>query len=189
MKVIKKILIAALLVASFTLVFKTADVSAKTPKQHTVTFLYGTKAFAEPVAHGGIAIAPTDTYVPGYNFTGWVGNLFNVTEDRVILGSYAKIAAPSVVYVNNCSHHDDCDDHDHDGWHFCWIHGHWYWDECWDCKAAKLEQKIVSEYVHKRVEWAEQEAEWAAEAAAAEREAERREWEARKHLWKHGCDW
>ena len=187
MKVIKKILIAALLVASFTLVVKTDDVLAKTPKVHTVTFLYGTKAFAEPVAHGANAICPVDTYVAGYNFLGWVGNIFNVTEDRVILGSYAAVPVPSVVYVNNCSHHDDCD-HDHDGWHFCWIHGHWYYDKCWDCEHAKLEQKIVSEIVHKEVEYAKREAQWEAEAAEAAWKAEQREWELRKKLHKYGCD-
>ncbi len=62
--------------------------SAK-PKIHTVTFLYGTKTFAEPVYHGDNAIPPTDTFVPGYIFGGWVGNLFNITEDRIILGLYS----------------------------------------------------------------------------------------------------
>ncbi len=64
-------------------------VPASAPKLHTVTFMYGTKCFAEPVYHGGIAIPPTDTYMVGYTFVGWVGNLYNVTEDRIILGAYA----------------------------------------------------------------------------------------------------
>lgn len=68
---------------------------------HNVTFMYGTKTFVEPVAHGANAIPPVDTYVEGYTFLKWVGNLCNVTEDRIILGDYAKVAAtcPAAVYT------------------------------------------------------------------------------------------
>ena len=88
-----KIIMAVLIAASLTIALKPADVSAA-PKVHTVTFLYGTKTFPEPVFHGANAIAPTDTYIEGYTFLGWVGNIYNVTEDRIILGSYAKNEIP-----------------------------------------------------------------------------------------------
>ena len=147
-KMIKKILIAALLVASITIVCKTTDVAAATPKLHTVTFMYGTKCFAEPVFHGGNAIAPTDTYVAGYNFMGWVGNLYNVTEDRIILGSYA-VAAPVIVCQDTSTKSDDKDDHC-----WCWKHSCWYKWHCpwcddwyeWEAACWREENKAVKEY-------------------------------------------
>lgn len=59
--------------------------------KHTVTFHYGTKIKAVTVDHGGRAVLPTDTAVPGYIFVGWIGNAENVTEDRVVLGAYTKV--------------------------------------------------------------------------------------------------
>lgn len=59
--------------------------------KHTVTFYYGTKVNAVTVDHGGRAVLPTDTAVPGYIFIGWIGNAENVTEDRIIMGAYTKI--------------------------------------------------------------------------------------------------
>ena len=174
-KTIKKILIAALMVASFTLVFKVSDVSAATPKVHTVTFFYGTKCFAEPVFHGANAIAPTDTYVAGYNFLGWVGgSLFNVTEDRVCLGSYAACPAP-VVYCTPTTkeekHDDECWCHKHSCWyrHRCpwcddwyeWMQQEWreeknaykeYWDSVNQAKYDAIEEL--------REEWREENKDW-----------------------------
>lgn len=59
--------------------------------KHNVTFIYGVKSVTVQVAHGANAPCPTDTDVAGYVFNSWVGNTANVTEDRVILGSYTKI--------------------------------------------------------------------------------------------------
>lgn len=64
--------------------------------KHTVTFHYGTKVTKVTVDHGGHAVLPTDTAVPGYIFVGWVGNAENVTEDRDILGAYTKVDTPMV---------------------------------------------------------------------------------------------
>ncbi|MCR5301211.1 MAG: hypothetical protein K6E49_02095 [Lachnospiraceae bacterium] len=162
---IKKILIAALMAASIVVVFKTTDVAAA-PKTHTVTFIYGTKCFAEPVAHGGIAIAPTDTYVAGYNFTGWVGNLFNVTEDRMILGAYAPVPAP-VVVCNTVKEKDHDDDECWCHRHSCWYRHHCPWcDDWYDWKAAEWRElnEAYEDYWHD-VHRAEK------EALEAEREA------------------
>lgn len=78
----------ALVVATCTPVF------AKTPK-HTVTFIYGAKQVVTTVSHGKNAKVPTDTYVPGFSFIGWVGNAANVTEDRIILGAYMPAGNPN----------------------------------------------------------------------------------------------
>lgn len=185
-KTIKKILIAAVMVASFALAFKPADALAKT-KTHTVTFFYGTKSFAEPVAHGGIAIPPVDTYVPGYNFTGWVGNLFNVTEDRIVLGAYAKVQAPVYVSTTNNDKKDDEKKH-HAHWAYCWIHNCWYWctrDDCqcpYCCRAEKEWQQEVK-IMHHISDHEKARAAWEAEQAAAEYEAERKEYEFKKEMW------
>lgn len=64
--------------------------------KHTVTFHYGTKITQVVVDHGGRAVLPTDTAVPGWVFIGWIGNAENVTEDRDILGAYTKVDSPSV---------------------------------------------------------------------------------------------
>ncbi|MCR5686741.1 MAG: InlB B-repeat-containing protein [Lachnospiraceae bacterium] len=88
---LKKLLIltaAAVIVATAGI---KVDASAKT--MHNVTFIYGTKVITVPVAHGKNAPVPTDTAVPGYLFLSWVGSAANVTEDRVILGAYAKAGA------------------------------------------------------------------------------------------------
>lgn len=75
--------------------------------KHTVTFMYGTKIAKVVVDDGGTAVPPTDTYVPGYNFLGWVGNATNVKSDITILGAYAAVApaptpAPAPAPQNNC---------------------------------------------------------------------------------------
>ncbi len=184
-KMIKKILIAALLVASFTIVYKTTDVAAAAPKTHTVTFMYGTKIFPELVFHGGNAIAPTDTYVPGYSFMGWVGgSLYNVTEDRIILGSYA-VVQPTVVCADTSKksddHHDECWCHRHS----CWYRWRCPWcDDWYEWEQAKwrAENEAYKEYWddvnHAR-----------SEAVEVEREIwreENKDWNWRR--W-HGWDW
>ena len=58
--------------------------------KHAVTFMYGAKQVVQMVDDGCDAIPPTDTYAPGYNFLGWTGNATNVTEDRILIGAYAK---------------------------------------------------------------------------------------------------
>lgn len=63
--------------------------------KHKVTFLYGTKSYSVMVDNGCSTLPPTDTYVPGYIFAGWVGNATNVTEDRTILGAYTKVDTPA----------------------------------------------------------------------------------------------
>lgn len=65
--------------------------------KHNVTYIYGLKSVTVQVPHGGNAAVPTDTYVPGYQFVSWVGNAANVTEDRIILGAYNKIATAQPV--------------------------------------------------------------------------------------------
>lgn len=94
-KAIKRIIIGVLASSVIMLCGTEADVSAAT--KHNVTYVYGTKMVTVQVKHGQNAPVPTDTYVPGYQFTSWVGNAANVTEDRVILGAYTKdatVAAP-----------------------------------------------------------------------------------------------
>ncbi len=95
---LKKAVICLLSVSVIALSFGGSDVLAKGKKKaaatHNVTYIYGLKTVTVPVAHGQNAPVPTDTYVAGYNFTGWVGNAMNVTEDRFILGAYTKAAAP-----------------------------------------------------------------------------------------------
>lgn len=89
---LKKAMIVALSATLATLAFGSYDVLAKGKgKTHNVTFVYGMNSVTVPVANGANAPVPTDTYVPGYNFTGWVGNPYAVTEDRVILGAYSKV--------------------------------------------------------------------------------------------------
>ena len=94
-KAIKRIIIGVLASSVIMLCCTGSDVSAAT--KHNVTYVYGTKMVTVQVKHGQNAPVPTDTYVPGYQFTSWVGNAANVTEDRVILGAYTKdatVAAP-----------------------------------------------------------------------------------------------
>lgn len=97
-KTLTKLVVSALLAASFLLTAGKTDVSAA-QKDHVVTFIYGTKVFVEPVKDGTDAIAPTNTSVPGFTFTGWTGDLLNVTEDRVIVGAYAVDQR----FVPNCN--------------------------------------------------------------------------------------
>lgn len=59
-------------------------------QMHNVTFKYGTTSVDVQVAHGKNATPPSNIQIPGYTFIGWVGNYQNVTEDRIILGSYAQ---------------------------------------------------------------------------------------------------
>lgn len=84
---LSKITMIILLTAVF-MIAPSAVVSAQSV--HTVTFFYGTKYYQTVVPHGGNAIAPIDTAIAGLNFRGWKGNVYNVTEDRVILGMYAN---------------------------------------------------------------------------------------------------
>ena len=65
--------------------------------KHNVTYIYGAKSQTVQVSHGQNAPVPTDTAVPGFTFLSWVGSAANVTEDRVILGAYAKNAASTPV--------------------------------------------------------------------------------------------
>lgn len=93
-KSILQIVLVVMLVMSFTL----SNVSSVFAEEiHTVTFMYGAKTCVMKVVHGGDAVVPTDTEVPGYTFAGWVGNASCVTEDRLILGNYIRndaIATP-----------------------------------------------------------------------------------------------
>ncbi len=88
---LKKTLLLALSAGLIVLAFGSYDVLAKGKATHNVTYIYGTNTVTVPVAHGANAPLPTDTYVAGYNFKGWVGNPNIVTEDRVILGAYDKV--------------------------------------------------------------------------------------------------
>lgn len=77
--------------------------------KHTVTFIYGTNVTKVVVDDGCNAVPPTNTYVPGYNFLGWVGNATNVKSDITILGAYAQAAptpapAPAPAPAANCSY-------------------------------------------------------------------------------------
>ena len=55
---------------------------------HNVTYIYGPKSVTVQVAHGKNAPVPTDTDVPGFVFTSWIGSAANVTEDRAIRAWY-----------------------------------------------------------------------------------------------------
>lgn len=92
MNILKKVMQAmtALAVAAFVLAATTVPTLAK-DANHAVTFMYGTKAYVAVVPDGGVAVPPADTAIDGYSFVGWVGNIFNVTEDRIILGAYTKV--------------------------------------------------------------------------------------------------
>lgn len=63
--------------------------------KHNVTFMYGAKVYTVAVEDGCNATPPTDTYVPGYIFSGWVGNATNVKSDQIILGAYVKVDQPA----------------------------------------------------------------------------------------------
>ena len=87
----KKIIIAAIAAILLATCVIGTDTFAKGRKSvHNVTYIYGMNSVTVQVSHGANAPVPTDTYVPGYQFSGWVGNYNNVTEDRVILGAYAQ---------------------------------------------------------------------------------------------------
>lgn len=85
--------IASMVVTISLLVIAAVPVFASS--NHTVTFMYGTKVYQTVVADGCTALPPTDTYVPGYIFAGWVGNSTNVKSDMTILGAYLKVDAPA----------------------------------------------------------------------------------------------
>lgn len=88
MKKIAKLIAASLLGAMIILAAAgTKDVYAA-KNTHTVIFLYGGKINMQQVAHGVNAVVPTDINVDGYTFSGWVGDVTKVTEDRIILGAY-----------------------------------------------------------------------------------------------------
>ena len=55
---------------------------------HTVVFQYGSKTFTEQVVDGCAAQPPTDTYMEGYTFVGWITDFSCVKSDMVILGAY-----------------------------------------------------------------------------------------------------
>ena len=88
--IIKRVTLLIVAVCAFA-VLNDTDVLAKA--MHNVTYIYGAKSVTVPVAHGQNAPIPSDTDVPGYVFTGWVGNAANVTEDRIILGAYSRVGA------------------------------------------------------------------------------------------------
>lgn len=95
MKHFKKITkIASALALAITLAFTSITPTFAAGK-HNVAFVYGTKQCIVTVDDGCNALPPSDTYVPGYTFAGWVGNANNVTEDRVILGAYIKADPPA----------------------------------------------------------------------------------------------
>lgn len=92
LKRISKLVVALTICVSMVLgvsIYTKADVT------HKVTFLYGTKAYSVDVPDGCSALPPTDTYVPGYNFMGWVGSFINVKSDITVLGAYDKVATPA----------------------------------------------------------------------------------------------
>lgn len=66
-------------------------------QKHKVTFIYGTKSYVAVVDEGCTALPPTDTYVPGYVFMGWVGNSTNVKSDLTILGAYSRVDTPAPI--------------------------------------------------------------------------------------------
>ena len=87
LKKLSKALVATALSATLLILSVSPAYAAGT---HTVTFMYGAKQVVQTVADGCNATLPTDTYVAGYNFLGWVGDASNVTSDRIIIGAYAK---------------------------------------------------------------------------------------------------
>ena len=72
----KKIIIGLLAVVLLSTCAFQSDVLAKKKSKavHNVTYIYGLKSITVQVAHGANAPQPTDTYVDGYNFKGWVGS-------------------------------------------------------------------------------------------------------------------
>lgn len=99
-RALKKTIISILASSIIMLCIGEANVEAAV--KHNVTYVYGTKMVTVQVKHGQNAPVPTDTYVPGYQFTSWVGNAASVTEDRVILGAYSKdpvVSAPVAAAV------------------------------------------------------------------------------------------
>lgn len=69
----------------------TVTVPAFAAGKHTVTFMYGTKTYQTTVDDGCDVIPPSDTYVPGYVFTGWAGSIKNIKSDMIIMGSYVQV--------------------------------------------------------------------------------------------------
>ncbi len=57
-------------------------------KKHNVLFIYGTNMVQVQVRDGKDAVAPTNTYVPGYTFIGWNADITHVKSDMVVLGMY-----------------------------------------------------------------------------------------------------
>ena len=197
-KTLKKLVVAALLMGSLVFATQEKDVLAAAPKVHTVTFLYGTKSFAEPVVDGGNAIAPTDTYVAGYSFMGWVGSLTNVTEDRIILGSYAVAQAAPVVSCSNTKNDKSDSDTvykhwwecDYDNWHEM-LAAQWreenqtqrdYWDAINRANYKAVEDERTAWRTYNK-DWREAE-EKVCQARFDDREDERAAWrEFNKDLW------
>lgn len=95
MNIFKKFSKAIAATLTVAIVIATTAFPAFASQKHNVTFIYGTKTCTLQVEHGCSVLPPTDTYVPGYIFAGWVGNASNVTEDRTILGAYTKVEAPA----------------------------------------------------------------------------------------------
>lgn len=91
MQVLKRFAKTVTAVAASVAVLVSTCVPTYAAGKHTVTFLYGTKSYVTTVDDGCSVLPPSDTYVPGYIFAGWVGNATNVTSDQTILGAYVKV--------------------------------------------------------------------------------------------------
>lgn len=95
MNVVKKIVKSFIATALVVALVVGISVPTLAATKHSVTFMYGPKSYVVTVDDGCSVMPPTDTYVPGYIFAGWVGNATNVTEDRIILGAYTKVDQPA----------------------------------------------------------------------------------------------
>lgn len=96
MNIIKKFSKAILATAVAACVLSTTAIPTFAAGKHTVTFMYGTKCVQQVVDDGCNALPPTDTYAPGFVFTGWVGNTVNVKCDSIVYGSYVKVPTQPV---------------------------------------------------------------------------------------------
>lgn len=103
MKFMKKL---SKLIVAFTITgIMMASISVPTyaSNKHNVTFIYGTTIYTASVQDGGTVIPPSNTYVPGYIFAGWVGSSVNVKSDVIILGAYvpATTVQPTTTTTSN----------------------------------------------------------------------------------------
>ncbi len=76
--------------------------TAKEAKTYTVTFLDYSGAILgrSVVEKGGTAVPPPDPLREGYIFTGWSGQLFNVTASKTVTAKYAQIDSPNVFDIS-----------------------------------------------------------------------------------------